>query len=227
MRILLLEDHDELRRLVGRFLSQNGFAVDGVARGRDALAAIDAARYDALILDLGLPDIDGMQVLTELRSRAGRQVPALILTARDTVEHRVRGLNAGADDYLVKPFDLAELEARLRAILRRPGTRSDTMLVLGNVSFDVHARSVHVRDAPLELARREIDCLEALLRAARRVVVRDLLEERLYSRDEPVTPNAVEAIVSRLRKKLGQAHADVRIETRRGIGYRLCSESEP
>jgi two-component system response regulator QseB len=221
MRILLLEDHHELRQMISGYLSQRGYAVDGLERGHEALAAIKTTRYDALVLDLGLPDIDGIEVLSQIRRGTERGLPALILTARDGVEHRVLGLNAGADDYLTKPFDLAELEARLRAVLRRPGSRADTHLSLGNLHLDSSTRAVRVADVPLDLSRRETDCLEELLRAAGRVVVKDVLEDRLYSLDEPVTPNAVEAVISRLRRKLAQARAEACIATRRGIGYRL------
>ena len=227
MRILLLEDHDALRRMVADHLAQRGFAVDALAYGREAIKAANATGYDAMILDLGLPDMDGMEVLARIRECTKGHLAALILTARDSVAHRVLGLNAGADDYLVKPFDLIELEARLRALLRRPGLRADTMLTFGRLSLNANTRVVEVAGAPLELARREIDCLEALLRTPGRVAVKDVLEEHLYSHDEPVTPNAVEAVISRLRKKLAQVDADVRIETRRGIGYRLCLESPP
>lgn len=210
--------------MIAEYLSQRGFAVDGVARGQEAIEAIHTTRYDALVLDLGLPDVDGMEVLSQVRRQTAGYLPALILTARDALDDRVRGLNAGADDYLVKPFDLIELEARLRAVLRRPGLRTDTVLTLGKLRLDTNTRVVEVADEPVDLSRREIDCLEALLQAPNRVVVKDVLEERLYSHEEPVTPNAVEAVVSRLRKRLTQANADVRIETRRGIGYRLCRD---
>ena len=222
MRILLIEDNDELRQMVAAYFSKRGFAVDGVACGSEALAAFRSTHYDALVLDLGLPDMDGMAVLAHIRRRNAEPLPALILTARDAVEDRVRGLNGGADDYLIKPFDLTELEARLRAVLRRPGSRAATTLTFERISFDVHSRTLEVLGTPIELARRETDCLEELLRAANRVVVKDVLEERLYSRDEPVTPNALEAVISRLRKKLSQANTGAHIETRRGIGYRLC-----
>lgn len=225
MRVLLLEDHGDLRRMVADYLSARGFAVDAVSCGGEALAAIRSTWYDALILDLGLPDMDGMEVLAQAPGEAGSRVPALILTARDAVGQRVKGLNAGADDYLVKPFDLTELEARLRAVLRRPGERRASRLVLQNLSLDTNARRAEVDGVAVDLARREIDCLEVLLRAPNRVVVKDVLEERLYSSDEPVTPNALEALISRLRRKLSRAHAGVRIETRRGIGYRLCADS--
>lgn len=224
MRVLLLEDHDALRQMVADHLERRGFAIEAVGRGVDALKALDSAHFDAVILDLGLPDMDGMAVLAQLRQRTSAHLPALILTARDALEHRVRGLNAGADDYIVKPFDLTELEARLRAVLRRAGLQADTLLTVGKLTLDVSTRTVSVAGHPLELARRETDLLEELLRAPGRMVVKDVLEDRLYVHGEPVTPNAVEAAVSRLRKRLAQVGAGVRIETRRGIGYRLLGE---
>ncbi len=145
------------------------------------------------------------------------------MTARDALEDRVRGLDAGADDYIVKPFALAELEARLRAVLRRPGGRDGPVRACGRLLFDVTARAASVDGVPLDLTRREAALLEELLRVGGRVVVKDTLEERLYGFDEPVTPNALEAAVSRLRRRLGEAGAGVRIETKRGIGYRLVA----
>jgi len=146
--------------------------------------------------------------------------------ARDSLDDRLLGLNEGADDYLVKPFSLLELEARLRAVLRRPGTREAPKLSCGALLYDPAVREVTVRGQSIEMSRRESDLLEALLRAAGRVVIRDFLEEQLYSFNEPVTPNALEAVVSRLRRRLTSAEAGVRIETRRGIGYRLVAERE-
>jgi DNA-binding response OmpR family regulator len=221
MRILLLEDHAALRELLAAHLTQNGFAVDAVARGDEAIAAAAAAPYEAIVLDLGLPDIDGLEVLAAVRARMNRQLPALIVTARDGIDDRVRGLNAGADDYIVKPFDLLELEARLRAVLRRPGARSETSLTCGQLVFDAATRSASVGSQALDLSRREAALLEELLRANGRVVVKDALEDRLYAFDDAVTTNALEASVSRLRKKLAAAKAAVRIDTKRGIGYRL------
>jgi two-component system, OmpR family, response regulator QseB len=177
--------------------------------------------YDGLILDLGLPDADGMTVLSEARARTAGILPVLLVTARDALEDRVRGLNAGADDYIVKPFELLELEARLRAVLRRPGTRDELALCCGRLAFDPASRQATVGGVVLDLTRRETDLLEELLRAAERVVVKDVLEDRMYSFGEPVTANALEAAVSRLRKRLASTEAGVRVETKRGIGYRL------
>jgi two-component system, OmpR family, response regulator QseB len=221
MKILLVEDHRAMRQMIADHLAERGFAVDVVGRGEDALAAVAVASYDAVILDLGLPDLDGMDVLAAIRARTGTDFPALILTARDAVEDRVQGLNAGADDYLVKPFDLPELEARLRAVLRRPGVRRNTTHACRDLVFDTVSREAFVGNVPLELARREAALLEELMRAAGRVVAKDVLEDRLYTFDEAASSNALEAAVSRLRKKVAAAGAAVRIETKRGIGYRL------
>jgi DNA-binding response OmpR family regulator len=219
MRILLVEDHDQLRRMTAAHLAERGFVVDEAGSLEQARAALAVTAYDALVLDLGLPDGEGIELL---RSRPNHTpTPALVLTARDQLEDRVEGLNAGADDYLVKPFELTELEARLRAVLRRPGRRAPVTLSLGELSFDTAAREAWVRGCSLALRRREGLLLEALLEADQRVIVRDLLEERLYGFDEPVTPNALEASVSRLRRALEEAQSGLVLETRRGIGYRL------
>ena len=224
MRILLVEDHEALRRMTSDHLVERGFVVDAVDSVEAARAAMDIARYDAMILDLGLPDGSGVELLKT--SRRGRpSPPALILTARDGVAERIAGLNAGADDYMVKPFDLAELEARLRAVLRRPGPRADIELRLGRLVFDTVARQAKVAGRTIALRRRETLLLEVMMAAAGRIVVRDVLEERLYGYDQMVTANALEAAVSRLRRGLDDAEAGVCIETRRGIGYLLRAES--
>jgi len=225
MRILLVEDHEALRRMTADHLAGNGFVVDAVGSVGAARAALDIARYDAMVLDLGLPDGSGMALLKAHR-RGRPSPPALILTARDGVAERIAGLNAGADDYMVKPFDLAELEARLRAVLRRPGPRADIELGLGRLVFDTVSREAKVDGRPVVLRRRETLLLETLIAAAGRIVVRDVLEERLYGYDQMVTTNALEAAVSRLRKGLDDAGAGVRIETRRGIGYLLRAETD-
>lgn len=206
-------------------LSDAGFVVDAVGSVEAARAALDIARYDAMVVDLGLPDGSGLELLSSAR-RGRPSPPALILTARDGVAERIAGLNAGADDYMVKPFDLAELEARLRAVLRRPGPRADIELSLGRLVFDTLSREAKVDGVALPLRRRETLLLEALIVAAGRIVVRDVLEERLYGYDQMVTTNALEAAVSRLRKGLDDACAGVRIETRRGIGYLLRAETD-
>jgi len=220
MRVLLVEDNQALREMIADHLREHGFAVDPTGNGKQALAAATVVNFDAVVLDLGLPDGDGMQVLSSLR-RSAPQLPAIILTARDSVEDRLLGLNAGADDYVVKPFNLLELEARLRAVLRRPGARQEIRYVLGRVSFDPQARQALVGDTPLELTRREAALLEELLRVPGRVVAKDVLEERLYALEDAGSTNALEAAVSRLRRKLAAADAQLSIETQWGIGYRL------
>ncbi len=227
MRVLLVEDHRAMREIIAGHLRARGFAVDAVQRGDEALAATAVASYDAVILDLGLPDMDGMDVLRRLRGGQGADPPALILTARDSIADRVVGLDAGADDYILKPFDLAELEARLRAVLRRPGTRPDAIHHYGDLTFDPASRTAAVDGTGLELTRREASVLEELIRAAGRIVVKDALEDRLYGFDDDVSGNALEASVSRLRRKLAVARSAVRLEAARGIGYRLHAGTGP
>lgn len=228
MRVLLIEDHPELRRLVAEHLSRCGYAVDAVSGFREGLAALErSASYEAVVLDLGLPDGEGLDLLSALRRSPDTAPPVLVVTARDALESRIAGLDGGADDYLVKPFEFAELDARLRAILRRPGPRARVQLVLGDLEFEPASRCVKVRSIPIDLARREAALLETLLRARQRVVVKEMLEETLYSADEMVTVNALEACVSRLRKRLSAAASACRLETHRGIGYSLIFDDRP
>jgi DNA-binding response OmpR family regulator len=224
VKILLVEDNRSLSDMMAAHLRERGFAVDPAYRGADAITAFGHAAYDAVILDLGLPDMDGMEVLRAIRT--GSMAPALILTARDAVAHRIAGLNAGADDYILKPFDLAEFEARLRAVLRRPGTRDTPSHSFGDASFDSAARTAMVAGRTLDLTRREAALFEELVRHGGHVVVRDTLADRLYGIDDDVSPNALEATVSRVRRKLAGVGAAVRIETLRGIGYRLSQGAE-
>lgn len=221
MKILLVEDHGPMREMIADHLVEQGFAVEAFSRGKDALAATAGTNYDAVVLDLGLPDIDGMEFLRTLRADSRMPVPVVILTARDSIEDRIGGLNAGADDYLVKPFELTELDARLRAVLRRPGPRRGRVYALGPLSFDTVSRAAQVDGSALDLTRREGALLEELLRAPGQVVAKDLLEDRLYALEDAGSANALEAAVSRLRKKLTAASPVLRIETKRGIGYRL------
>ncbi len=216
-----------MREMVSDHLRKRGYAVDVVAKGGDGLAAVASHGYDAVILDLGLPDMDGMDVLRALQERPSGALPALVLTARDRLEDRLDGLNAGADDYLPKPFALPELEARLRAILRRPGCRRSSVLQCGTLAFDPASRNATIGGMPVGLTRREAAALEELLIAASRIVVRDILTERLYDSAEEISANAIEAIISRLRRKLASFAATVRIETVRGIGYRLVEGGLP
>jgi len=223
MRVLLVEDNQRLATIVAEALRAAGFAVDAVATAGDAEAAAGVLQYDVIILDLGLPDDDGLEVLKRLRG-AGHGVPVLILTARDGLEDRVSGLNLGADDYVLKPFDMAELIARLHALLRRPGGALGAELMSGNLRLDTLAREARIGDAVLPLSRRELSVLEHFMRRAGRVVPKTLLEESLYGYDDAGSANSVEVAVHRLRKKLVEASAEVSIHTLRGIGYLLTQE---
>jgi len=224
MRILLVEDNLRLSTFVRRGLENEDFTVDGVGTIADAEAALDTAPYDLMVLDLGLPDGDGLDLLKDLRT-ANNHLPVLVLTARDGVDDRVIGLNAGADDYLLKPFAVEELTARLRALLRRPDGALGASLKSGNLTFDTSAREVRVLGALIKISRKEMGVLEQLLRRAGKVVPKDVLESKLYGFDEDVSSNSLEANVSRLRKRLTQANATVSIHTLRGVGY-LLSDSE-
>lgn len=220
MRLLLVEDEKRLAAVVEAGLSRAGFAVDKVASVGDADAALSTTQYDALVLDLGLPDGDGMSVLHHLR-RTGNTTPVLILTARDGLQDRVEGLNAGADDYLLKPFDMPELVARLKALLRRPSGALGVHLEVGNISFDTISREVEIANQPITLSRRELSLLEHLMRRAGRVVAKDVLEDRIYGFGEEVASNSMEVMVHRLRKKLTDNGASAHVHTVRGVGYLL------
>jgi DNA-binding response OmpR family regulator len=222
MRVLLVEDHRAMREMIADHLRERGFAVDAVDRGEQAIAAAAVAPVDAVILDLGLPDMDGLDVLSSLRA-SHPELPAIILTARDSVDDRLLGLNSGADDYIVKPFDLLELEARLRAVLRRSGNSRGTTYSLGGVTFDTVTREAAAFGKSLELTRREAALLEELIRVPGQVITKDRLEDRLYALEDAGSANALEAAVSRLRRKLAAAQAALQIETKWGIGYRLIA----
>lgn len=227
MKLLIVEDDSTLRNLVAEHLELRGFAVDAVGRMDEARAAMTSSVFDLLLLDLGLPDGSGEDLLKGVRSAQGSGLPVIIFTARDVFQDRLDLLNAGADDFLLKPFDLLELEARIRAVLRRPGVRQAQILRCGNLSLDLVSRCAVIGNDDLGVSRREAALLEELLRAAERTVVREALEDRLYTFSEPVTPNALEALVSRLRRKIRLTNANIEIETKRGIGYRLVSLGAP
>lgn len=220
MRILLIEDEAALADLTAAGLRSAGFAVDLAGTLADADAALDFAEYDAIVLDLGLPDGDGLTWLAAHRRRQDHR-PVLVMTARDVVADRVRALDGGCDDYLVKPVALPELAARLRALLRRPARIAEDVLSLGNLRFSLAGRRAMVDDQDLSLSRRELDLLESLMRHAGNVVARERLETLLYGMEEPVGSNTLEVLVHRLRRKLSQAGAGAEILTLRGVGYML------
>ncbi len=225
MRVLLVEDNRAICEMIADHLRERGFAVDAVGSGEQALSAARVARMDAAVLDLGLPDTDGMRLLASLRDHQP-DLPAIIVTARDSVDDRLRGLNSGADDYIVKPFNLLELEARLRAVLRRAGSRLETLYSLGGLTFDTVTRQASALGKPLDLTRREAALLEELMRVPGQVITKDRLEDRLYALEDAGSANALEAAVSRLRRKLSGAQARLAIETKWGIGYRLVESGD-
>jgi DNA-binding response OmpR family regulator len=223
MRLLLVEDETRIVEVLQVALGWAGFAVDAVETVAEARAALPLVAYDVVILDLGLPDGDGLALLAGLR-RHGSRVPVLVLTARDAVEARVTGLDAGADDYLVKPFATAELIARIKALLRRPGQALGTVLEAGNVAFDTIGRDVRVGKAVLALPRQELAILEHLMRRLGRVVPKAVLEEKLYGIDDEPVSNAIPVHVHHLRRRLAEAAATTEIHTVRGIGYLLAED---
>jgi DNA-binding response OmpR family regulator len=218
MRLLLVEDNEALAASVAKAFRGKGYAVDSVTTVEDATAALQTQPYDLLILDLGLPDGDGVDVLRRLR-RSKSRLPVLVLTARASLQNRVSGLNLGADDYLVKPFALEELEARAGALIRRGIGGSGAVLTHGRLTLDTAGRIASIDGVPLELPRRELCLLELLLLRAGQVVEKQALLEKLFSYDDEPGVNAIELYVHRLRKKLEPAGIHVR--TIRGLGYLL------
>lgn len=218
MRILLVEDDEALGSAMQRALRGRDHAVDRVSDGRTAQSLLRTEAFDLIVLDLGLPGLDGLTLLRQLRQR-GADTPVLVVTARGEVEQRVTGLDTGADDYLVKPFELSELKARVRALLRRGQGKAAPLLVHGPVSFDTVARRVSLNGAPLELPRRELCLLEVLLGRVGQVVSKEQIAEKLFDFDDDAGLNAIEIYVHRLRKRLGPAGVNIR--TVRGLGYLL------
>ncbi|MGH2464871.1 MAG: response regulator transcription factor [Candidatus Limnocylindrales bacterium] len=225
MHLLVVEDDQRLRRLLKRLLEEDRHVVEVAADGTTAVAiATGTPGIDAVILDVGLPDFGGLEVARRIRA-TGIDLSILMLTARDTVGDRVNGLDAGADDYLVKPFAFEELSARLRALSRRGGAgarRAESKLVAGPIELDETARQVTIGGSPVELSPREFSLLECLLRHVGQTLSRDQLLDQAWPFSVAVTPNAVDAYVHYLRSKLGSASAQ--LETVRGIGYRLAND---
>lgn len=218
MRILLVEDDDMIGEAVRLGLRKQGMTVDWAQDGAAARAALGAESFDLMLLDLGLPKLDGLQVLRWLRN-TGSTMPVLILTARDSVDDRIQGLDAGADDYIVKPFDLDELAARMRAVLRRQAGRAENLIEHEGITLDPASHEVTRDGAPIRLSHREFALLHALLEHPGHVLSRAQLEERLYGWGEEIESNAVEVHIHNLRKKLG---SEV-IQNVRGVGYRVRS----
>ncbi|MDD5056498.1 MAG: response regulator [Sideroxydans sp.] len=221
MRILLVEDDVLLGDAIQAGLKQSGYAVDWMRDGVTADQALGTEAYAAVVLDLGLPRLDGLEVLRRLRSR-GAPMPVLILTARDTVDDRIKGLDAGADDYLLKPFDMGELAARLRALVRRASGKAELLLQAGGVQLDPAAHRVLYRDQVVELSPKEFAVLHALILSTGKVLSRAQLEEQLYAWGEEVESNAVEVHIHHLRRKLFPEL----IETIRGVGYLIRDDKK-
>lgn len=218
MRLLIVEDHPILADGLIIALKGADYAVDHATTGEQADHMLATQHYDAVILDIGLPKLDGYEVLRRMR-RKGSKTPVLMLTARDALEDRVRGLDLGADDYLTKPYDLPELEARVRALIRRGQSGGGSDLVHGDLTLDTAGRRATIKGAPLDLSARELGVLEVLMLRAGRVVSKEQLAEQLYGWGEEVGANAIEVYMHRLRKKLEPAGVNVR--TIRGLGYLL------
>ncbi|KAF2990521.1 response regulator transcription factor [Methylocystis sp. MJC1] len=225
MRVLLIEDEPDMARALGARLGRSGFIADYVGALEEARAALQCHRYGLALLDRRLPDGDGLELLPELK-RLQPGIRILVLTACETVSERICGLDAGADDYLAKPFDLDELMARIRACLRRPGGEAAPPVLLGALSFDLASQQVSINGKPLVLHRRELALLEMLMRNAGRLVLRNQLQDEVYGFDDDVQDNALNILVSRLRKRLQDLGAGVEIHAARGIGYMIARAPE-
>ncbi len=224
MRLLIVEDNAKLAGLMARQLGERGMAVDAVGGVEEARAALGVATYDAILLDLGLPDGDGREILRRLRA-AGEGVRVLVVTARGALAERVDLLDSGADDYLVKPFSIEELLARVRALLRRPAQALAPVLSAGNVALDTRTLTLRIDGAVCEMPPRELRVLAALLSHHGTLLSRERLEQAVYSFDDEVTPNAIEAAISRLRRRLEQAGATLSVTAMRGLGYILAERA--
>ncbi len=220
MRILLVEDQPEMVAALRAALTRHDMLVDHAQNLSEAEAIVADGNYDAVVLDRQLPDGDGLSLIPKLRA-SGNIVPVLVLTARGDLADRVAGLDNGADDYLAKPFAFEELLARLRALLRRPAGVQSDIVRIGRISFDFIHREASIEGKPLEMPRRELLVLEALVRRMGRMVQRSSLMEAVFGLDDEVQPNALDTHISRLRRKLGDANAGVTINGIRGVGYLL------
>ena len=219
MRILLIEDDPLIGNGLNVGLTKSGFLVDWFKDGKTGLVAIESAPYDAVVLDLTLPKMDGIEILQRWRAE-NKDVPVLILTARDSLDERVNGLKQGADDYLCKPFALAEVVARLQALIRRRYGQVNTVIEYGNLKFDSSNRKVSLNNKEVNLTSREYKLLELFMHNRERVLTRSFIEEKLYSWDDDVNRNTLEVHMYNLRKKLGKHF----IKTVHGVGYALAKE---
>jgi DNA-binding response OmpR family regulator len=224
-RILVVEDDADICRLLARELRGLGHTVDIARLADEALTAARATDYALMIVDLGLPDGDGLDLVREMRRRS-IEAPILVLTARRRIEDRVIGLSSGADDYLVKPFAVPELRARVTALLRRPTRLRSRRLAIANLVVDPDALEAVVDGVPLVLPRKQFQLLELLARRRNHMTPKRMIEEALYGYDDSVSANSIEAQISKLRRALRDAGADVALETRRGIGYRLTGPAD-
>jgi len=218
VRILIVEDDATLASGIARILEGEGHAVDVVSRGEEAVLGARQERFDMMILDVGLPGIDGFEVLRRLRA-TGQKIPVLVLTAREALDDRIRGLDLGGDDYMGKPFAMPELAARVRALVRRSQAQTGPKIVHGPLVLDTLARRAHLNGEPLDLAAREWAVLEVLLARVEKIVSKESIIQAVANWGEELTPNAIEVYVSRLRAKLEPS--GVRIRTVRGFGYML------
>ena len=221
MRVLVVEDSARLRQTVSTWLRRHGFAVDASGDGEEGLFLAQNTDYDVIVLDIMLPKLDGLTLLQRLR-QAGKSTHVLLLTAKDTVPNRVRGLELGADDYLVKPFALEELLARVKALCRRAYGSKDTRLVIGDLEIDTAARKVTRAGQPIALQPREYALLEYLARRRGHIVTRAEIEEHIYRGEVDLASNAVDSAICSLRQKLAAANPTPLIHTRRGLGYELA-----
>jgi heavy metal response regulator len=225
MRVLIVEDEPGIANFVRQGLAEAGYAVDVAWDGEEGLAYALAADYDVLVLDIMLPRMDGLELLRELRRR-GHKTPTLMLTARDTIDDRVQGLDAGADDYLVKPFAFPELLARVRALLRRPPLQMGTVLSVGDLEMDTATRQVRRGERPIELSPREYAVLEYLLRHPDQVLTRTQIGEHVWNFDFFHESNVVDVYIGYLRRKIDKDGDYALIHTIRGVGYRISASDE-
>ena len=219
-RILLVEDNKRLSELISSTFVREGFNCDCTFSADEAHCAITEGKYDIIILDLGLPDEDGMEFIRKLRTNKN-SIPILILTARDSMSEKVKGLNFGADDYMTKPFSNEELIARICAILRRPTQEAAIILSFGNLAFDTVSRVAQIDGCPVRLTRRETDLLETFCRSHGKILSKNRLEKIVYSVFDEITPNAIEVLIHRLKRKLESNYCSHSIYTLRGVGYAL------